>query len=880
MNSYFCFTNNCKNQSLFSVFASKYRSAHTQNMRCQLNHLVNAISYSRIANGFQSQHSEYYHRTVELNTHFLKADQINLFYFKIRQIVTDLEKNKFTIDLEISLLKNYLEELRFIDSLEIRGTYGEPHLNNYQKNSCFVTITPQEINDFISQKILQDVDKWRNENWLVNSYINKINFIQNSHVSNGIKKYLNQENEHFLFNIVLVSSKLENTQKSASNAITFLNRNGFCFRNKNFSRCKIAGADLSWSNLINVSFEGCDLADVNFSQSNLIDCNFKDCDLENTFFSILPPLVGHKSRINSLSWSPSGKYLATGSYSDSAKELKLWDVANQKIYYNFPEVNNYGNFISFSPCGKFLAYVSHDSAVKIISLEATNNIKTLNGFCESFVYIAYSTSWKYFAAVSKDWHVILWDNLNSQKIVLSERPDTTLRLAFSNDEKILATINNEGIIKLWYLNLYKEHKKIHLKPFKGNKIFFSPCGKFLAVSGHSMKLILLDISSEEVTEISSKVWDAPEVSFSPNGKYLAVELWNSIILFDLALQSKVKHFTETRRLDMASTISWSPQGDFIAVGVDNLSVKMYNLIERFMYTKKLAFKMHKCIKHVLFSKTGRFLAAVDEAGTIYMWRRYFVFVKVIKDNGPLSKIAFSPLETHMACGFCNEMIKLWDLHTGSSIILNDEKVKEKSHFHNNKIGLCFSPCGRYLAFGGQSTRIKFYDMEAQEFIENYGPNEEIDSLSFSPCGKFLALACEMSKIKIWSLEAQTFTKQFDEKQSWLELISFSPCGSYLAIINRHGISLINAENGFEEKKFGKSGSLRRVEFATFTASGKHIISVSEKCKIQIWDVETQKEAIHFSCCANRTYSVSPTPSVEYLASGGWCGCFKVFRIWW
>ena len=71
-------------------------------------------------------------------------------------------------------------------------------------------------------------------------------------------------------------------------------------------------------------------------------------------------LSGHTSDINSVSFSPDGKLLASGSDDET---IRLWDVSTGQTLHTLDEHESYVNSVSFSPDGKLLASGSEDGTV-------------------------------------------------------------------------------------------------------------------------------------------------------------------------------------------------------------------------------------------------------------------------------------------------------------------------------------------------------------------------------------------------------------------------------------------------------------------------------------------------------------------------------------
>jgi hypothetical protein len=117
-------------------------------------------------------------------------------------------------------------------------------------------------------------------------------------------------------------------------------------------------------------------------------------------------LEGHSKSVNSVSFSPDGKTLASGSYD---KTIKVWNLETGKEIRTLNGHSNTVNSVSFSPDGKTLASGSHDKTIKLWNLETGKEIRTLNGHSNTVNSVSFSPDGKTLASGSGDNTIKLWN---------------------------------------------------------------------------------------------------------------------------------------------------------------------------------------------------------------------------------------------------------------------------------------------------------------------------------------------------------------------------------------------------------------------------------------------------------------------------------------
>ncbi|MBV6341484.1 hypothetical protein [Candidatus Magnetobacterium casense] len=109
--------------------------------------------------------------------------------------------------------------------------------------------------------------------------------------------------------------------------------------------------------------------------------------------------VGHAGSVNSISYSPDGRFIASGS---GDKTVKIWDASTGALILTLSGHTDFVRSVSYSPDGRFIASGSGDNTVKIWNASTGGLIWTLAGHTNSVSSVSYSPDGRFIASGSGD----------------------------------------------------------------------------------------------------------------------------------------------------------------------------------------------------------------------------------------------------------------------------------------------------------------------------------------------------------------------------------------------------------------------------------------------------------------------------------------------
>ncbi len=165
--------------------------------------------------------------------------------------------------------------------------------------------------------------------------------------------------------------------------------------------------------------------------------------------------TGHTRAVKSLSFSPNGQILASGSWD---KTIKLWDIQTGQEIYTLTGHQLQVTSVAFSSQG-ILASASFDRSIRLWYPDTWKNrpVQTLIGHVQAVLAVAFSPNGQILATGSDDKTIKLWDVSTGSVIhTLSNHCWSVATVVFSADGETLISGSWDKTVKFWRVRTGEE----------------------------------------------------------------------------------------------------------------------------------------------------------------------------------------------------------------------------------------------------------------------------------------------------------------------------------------------------------------------------------------------------------------------------------------
>lgn len=351
---------------------------------------------------------------------------------------------------------------------------------------------------------------------------------------------------------------------------------------------------------------------------------------------LLHTLAAHDGGVNSVAFTPDGKFLASGGefvFGDPSANVKLWRVDDGSFVRDFkvPATSGLAYSVAVSPDGTTLATGNASGQVNLYRISDGALLRTLTGHTDQVFSVAFAPGGATLASGSADQTVRVWRVADGALLrTLTGHTFFVSSVAFSPDGTVLASGSWDGTVRLWRTGTFTLIRTLnHTDTVYA--VAFSPDGRTLASAGGTVDVRLWTVATGALQRTLAGSFKGSPSSLAYGGSaagttppFVAVGGFDSHVQLwqpsDGTPQGIVGEHTGAVR-----AVAFSPDGTLLASGSDDTTAKLWRTVDGSV-VRTLAGHTDR-INAVAFSPDGTLVATAAGSPppdtvdtTIRLWR--------------------------------------------------------------------------------------------------------------------------------------------------------------------------------------------------------------------------------------------------------------------
>ncbi len=500
--------------------------------------------------------------------------------------------------------------------------------------------------------------------------------------------------------------------------------------------------------------------------------------------------------------------------------------------------------------------------------------------------LAFSPDERLLASGSTDGSVKLWDVESGAALWSDWQTRITLCLAFAPNGGLLASGGLDATVRLWNPKLGTLLEEVpHPDPVSA--LAWSPDGRLLATGAGAGTLRLWEIGQEEgshpATCVESLVGHSSWVgglAFAPDGSLLASASWDgSVKLWELGEAGSLRlRQTLVGHTQQVQPVAWSPDGGTLASGSHDHTIRLW---EARQGSARVVLQGHRAaVNGLAFTPDSRSLLSGSWDGTLRLWEvERGQCMRVLQGyDACLYDLDWSPDGTHLASASADSLVSIWQVES-----LGGGAPRGVLRGHGWCVyGVAWRPDGSVLASSGWDNAIRLWDAATGICLEVISDRDHPDilfwGLAWSPDGKLLASTTSSRGVLLWEVRAGAGYWIEPELPLFHRRLAFSPDGTRLVGGGDDGqVYVWDASDGRLLLRLG--GHHAAVMSVAWSPDGTRLASGGGslgKGEVFVWDASTGACLYTLNEPSGSVYALAWNPGGAVLLSGGIDGRLR----WW
>lgn len=486
---------------------------------------------------------------------------------------------------------------------------------------------------------------------------------------------------------------------------------------------------------------------------------------------------------------------------------------------------------------------------------------TYNGHDQPVAAVAFSTDERYLATADRAGTIKLWNRDSGQEIHtysgLSGKIDD---IRFSADNQRLLAVNTDDLIVSWDIDTGAMSQVGYDDGDDDAFLFYSPDKAFfIKRTLEETALVQAVKNNQAICPLNGHTDTVYTASFSADGGRVATgSADKSAIVWEIP--SGMPLLRLQGHSGSVQAVQFSPDGQYLLTGSTDTTVKLWSATHN---RDQIRFAGHNSfVSGVAFSPDNDKLATSSHDGTVKLWNiaDQKAAGTLIGHHGRVAAVSFSPDGRFLLSGGADNKAILWSVDTGEIVAIFE------GHTHS-VTAVDFSPDGKTAATGSWDRTIKLWDLTTlQEKATWKGHQDAVMAIQFSPDGHWLISGGKDNTARIWDTRTGTTTRVLQAHSASVYAVAFSRDSRRMATASWDRTVKVwdTATGQLLQTLTGHSGSIYAVGFAD---NGRRVISAGWDRSIKIWDTQSGHELLELPGHSGPVVALAISSDDRMIATG-------------